>query len=275
MAEKKAKNDRSLRFYNEVLGLERLHYGLWDTGDEFSIAGAKKAQERYEKHLINQIPSGSKSILDVGCGTGVMSGNLMNMGYDVEGLSPDINQQKIFIQKNRSGFHFCRFEDFEPEKQYDCVIMSESSQYIPLNMLFRVAARAVKGNKYLLVCDYFLLNSASGPMAKSGHNLDKFMAEAVKRGFKAIYDEDITERTVKTLDLGKNIADRILLAIDIGTEKIRDRHSFLTRFFKWVLRKKIASFQDDMMLLNSGEFRNNKSYRLILFQLDEMCSNDR
>ena len=268
MAEKKAKNDRSLRFYNEVLGLERLHYGLWNPEDEFSITGVKKAQKRYEQHLIDQIPAGSKSILDVGCGTGIMSRNLIDMGYDVEGLSPDINQKEIFTQQNRTRFHFCRFEDFEPDNQYDCVIMSESAQYIPVNMLFRVAGKAIKENKYLLVCDYFLSNSASGPLAKSGHNLDRFMAEAGKRGFKIIYDEDITDKVVRTLDLGKNIADRILLAINIGTEKIRQKYAFLTRFILWMFRKKINSVQEDMRLLDSEEFKKNKIYKLMLFQLN-------
>ena len=44
------KNDRALRFYVEVLDLERLNYGLWLEDDELSLTNLKKAQKRYEDY---------------------------------------------------------------------------------------------------------------------------------------------------------------------------------------------------------------------------------
>ena len=58
------KNDRTLRFYHEVLGLDYLHYGIWDMEDELTIDNLKKAQQKYEDYIIESIPQDTKKILD-------------------------------------------------------------------------------------------------------------------------------------------------------------------------------------------------------------------
>ena len=35
--------DRALHFYNEVLGLDKLHYGIWLADDELSLTNLKIA----------------------------------------------------------------------------------------------------------------------------------------------------------------------------------------------------------------------------------------
>lgn len=91
-------NDRALRFYHEVLGLEHLHFGLWNYDDELTIERLRGAQKRHEDYLINNIPDDAKRILDVGVETAVMSARLQKMGLDIEGLSPDINQKKYSVK---------------------------------------------------------------------------------------------------------------------------------------------------------------------------------
>ncbi|HSV88250.1 MAG TPA: hypothetical protein VLH61_06375, partial [Bacteroidales bacterium] len=49
------KTNRALRFYFEVLGLDRLHYGLWDEADPLTLDGVRIAQKRYEDFLIEEI----------------------------------------------------------------------------------------------------------------------------------------------------------------------------------------------------------------------------
>ena len=70
-------NSRALKFYSDVLGLEHLHYGIWETGDELTLANLKAAQERYQQSIIDLLPPvDSKKptrVLDVGCGTGELS----------------------------------------------------------------------------------------------------------------------------------------------------------------------------------------------------------
>ena len=263
---KKLKNDRILRIYVEVLGLEYLHYGLWLPEDEISFGNLINAQKRYEKYLIERIPKNSKKILDVGCGTGQMAKHLKELGYEVEGLSPDINQEKIFRRNVGAKFHLCRFEDFVPDIRYDCIIMSESAQYIPLQPLFEVAGQSLREGGHLMVSDYFVLDGASGPLSKSGHNLTQFAREAMRKSFRVVFDEDITADVTKTLDLAKQVSEKAILAADIFTEKTRRKHPYLTRLASFLFRNKIDLLRENMELLNSELFKKNKMYRFFIFQ---------
>jgi MPBQ/MSBQ methyltransferase len=87
-SKRRVKIATSLRFLHEVLGLERLHYGLWD-GEDLDLDGLRAAQERYSERLRSWIPEGVSSILDVGAGVGTDALELSRAGYEVEGLSPD------------------------------------------------------------------------------------------------------------------------------------------------------------------------------------------
>ena len=260
-------NDRSLRFYHEVLGLEHLHYGLWAEADVLSVDKLKEAQQRYENYLIENLPNGARRILDVGCGTSAMCARMHKMGLEVEGMSPDITQKRIFAEKLNIPFHHCCFEDFSAEKKYDCIVMSESAQYIPYERLFKNAAQCVGSNGYLMVCDYFVLNDASGTLAKSGHNLKKFMDSAARNRFKVIKQEDLTEKVTKTLDVMRLYVDKTVLAFDIVTEKFRTKHPHLTRFLFFLFRKKRKAMEEQMELLDSAKFKQNKKYMFLLFQL--------
>ncbi len=264
---KKTKNDRALRFYNEVLDMERLHYGIWLPEDELTVDKFKTAQQRYEDLLVDSIPEGAKTVLDVGCGTGVMSSNLKKAGYDVEGLSPDINQEKNFRKNIDAEFHFCCFEEFTPTKEYDCIIMSESCQYIPIDQLFKVAKKALKKDGKLIICDYFVLNESKGIMSKSGHNIEQFLKEAKNEEFDVIVDKDITDDVTKTLDLSLNFVNKGLLSLEIATEKFVTSHPYLTRLVLWLFRKKIASSKEELVLLDSVEFKKNKLYRFFIMKL--------
>ncbi|MBN1408772.1 MAG: class I SAM-dependent methyltransferase [Calditrichaceae bacterium] len=259
-------NDRTLRFYNEVLGLDRLHYGIWQPDDELTYDNLKKAQIRYEDFLIENIPEGVKTVLDVGCGTGVLSKKLLEAGYAVEGLSPDINQKKVFTENVKAEFHHSTFDKFEANKKYDCLIMSESAQYIKLHRLFENARQSLKQDGYLMICDYFRLEDASGIHGKSGHYFHIFKEQMQESGFKLITERDITDSVTKTLDIAKYFADRAILAADIGTEKIRRKHPHLSKFILWLFRNKIDKVNRQMELIDSKAFKQNKTYRFFLLQ---------
>jgi len=123
-------------------------------------------------------------VLDVGCGTTAMTRRMLSMGLDVHGLSPDETQKKNFTENLDAPFYHCRFEDFEPGERFDCLVMSESAQYIPYAQLFATAKKSLSTGGFLMICDYFVLDNARGTMALSGHNLTKFRIESKKNGFK-------------------------------------------------------------------------------------------
>ena len=262
-------NDRTLRIYNEVLGLDRLHYGIWLTEDELTYDNLKKAQIRYEDFLVENIPDSVKTILDVGCGTGVLSRKLLDTGYQVEGLSPDINQKKVFTENVKAKFHHTKFDKFKPDKEFDCLIMSESAQYIKLNRLFENARHSLKKDGYLMICDYFRLENASGVHGKSGHYFNVFKEHLDQSGFKLISEKDITDSVTKTLDIAKDFANRAILAADIGTEKIRNKHPHLSKFVLWLFRNKIDKMDKQFELIDSVSFKRNKTYRFLLLQANK------
>ena len=261
------KNDSALRFYNEVLELERLHYGMWLENDELTIDKLKEAQIRYENFLINKLPDEVKSVLDVGCGTGILAKNLLEKGFAVEGLSPDDNQQKNFTENIKAPFYHMRFERFEENDKFDCLIMSESSQYIKKKKLFFNAKNALKKDGYLMVCDYFVLEKRDDDFSKSGHKYSRFMKMAKEGGFELLEEIDVTDSVLNTLAIGKEFVDKALLSLDIFTQKIRNRHPRLSRFMKWIFRKKTAKLMKQMILLNTKAFKENKTYRFLLFKV--------
>ena len=66
-------DSRALRFYSDVLGLEHLHYGLWERDEELTLANLKAAQTRYQQAIIDLLPAPPARILDVGCGSNLLT----------------------------------------------------------------------------------------------------------------------------------------------------------------------------------------------------------
>jgi MPBQ/MSBQ methyltransferase len=262
------KDDPVLRIFNEVLRLERLHYGLWTPEEEVSFEQLKIAQKRYEDFLIENIPNGAKRVLDVGCGTGMLAEQLKNRGYDVEALSPDINQKEIVEKRGVFPFHLCCFEDFSPDGSFDCIVMSESSQYIRLPLLFKVAARSLAKDRYLLISDYFTLPGATGALSKSGHDYAELMAEAKSERFELITEKDITNEVAKTLDLARLYTERLMRAAEIYESKLRKSHPYLVGLGLWLFRNKIKTWKGQLDLIDSNKFKETKAYRVLLFRLE-------
>ncbi len=271
MAQSKT-NSRALRFYSDVLGLEHLHYGIWQADDELTLANLKAAQVCYQQAIIDLIPQGSKTVLDVGCGTGELSLRLKNMGFAVEGVSPDINQRASYIEKVGRPFHHCQFEDFKAQQQYDVVIMSESCQYIQIDRLFANLTACLRPSGVWVVADYFVRDNAEGVMAQSGHNFTAFMAQAKQSRLVCKSDRDITQETGKTLDFAKDLVQRGELAARMLKERIAQRSKILNMVVNAILflaRKELVKLEARRPLINSQQFAATKTYRIMQWQLPE------
>lgn len=265
-----AKNDRALRFYHEVLELDRLHYGMWDN-DPMNLDGVRAAQERYENYIIDNIPINISSILDVGCGSGIMSKRLQDKGYEVEGLSPDLFQQKLYQNKVERPFYLTTFEKFQPTKSYDCILMSESSQYINIDLLFTKAKQCLNPNGVLIVCDYFVLDNAVWPFSKSGHNLNQFLNHLEEENFFIIYKKDITESVTPTLDYAKHMVDKYILpSLSLLSEKIEIKHPLTYKVLKFFTKNKLNQFHKEYALADSIEFQKNKKYMYYQCRLNSL-----
>jgi SAM-dependent methyltransferase len=260
-------NDKGLRIYQDVFELERMHYGMWQPDEGLSYDNLKAAQQRYETFLIEHVPEGASSILDVGCGTGVMTRVLLAAGFEAEGLSPDIHQKRIFTEKCDAPFHHTTFDDFVPARQYDCLIMSESAQYINSAKLFANARTALGGDGHLLICDYFVLENATGIFRKSGHDYEPFLQEAEREGWELVENLDITEQVVKTLDAAMLAVNKLRLTLQIISERSREKHPKRFKLLNWLFRKKIDKYEQQILLLDSKRFSENKTYRFLKYRV--------
>ncbi|MDH5766832.1 MAG: class I SAM-dependent methyltransferase [Gammaproteobacteria bacterium] len=266
--EKAIRVNTALRFYHEILGLENLHYGLWNN-DPFTKEGLHTAQERYTEHLISCFPKSVQTVLDVGAGTGATSKKLKNQGYEVEAISPDPYQQYLFKKNSNVKFHLNTFQDFKPGHTFDLILMSESCQYIPMDGLFSNAKTCAAGG-YLLINDYFITDPDNTAMSNSGHPMETFYQKARDYGFELLKEEDITDQAAVSLDLARSWMNRYVLpSLNLVVDSLDKKHPRLVKFLSWLLRKKIQKFNNDLMLLDSEHFKRVKRYKILLFKVPE------
>ena len=280
-----AAQDPLLRFLHDTLGLEHLHYGLWDDGDrELTFAALRRAQERYASRLLEVIATlPVKDVLDVGCGFGTNASLLARHGYRVALLSPD-PYQLARIENGFTAKHLSRFEEFVPTERSDLVLMSESSQYVrELDRLFAVAASALREPGYLLIADYFTRSPRGQrrhPIERSGHPIDELRANARAAGFDLELDEDISEAVLPTLELAARLVDEHLtrtlrdLDVDFTAKCGRTRpfgrwmrrqvkYRALRLAIHWVERRVASDFRPR---IDPEAFRRLKEYRILLFR---------
>ena len=268
--------DNVLKLYSETIQSSFLHYGFWDNPssveiESLTLQDIKNAQLRYIEHLASFIPKDVDSIIDVGCGIGGNTEFLIEKGYTLETLSPDDFQKSIILKKfnHQIPFHHCTFENFNPQKQYDLILQSESACYIKIDEGFEKAREVLCKKGYLLVSDYFIhfQDSSNNLHLKSSHNLEQYLLIAKKYGFTLIKEYDQTENTMITLDYAKYFLKRFIdPAINYGiysSEKSYPKISFLIGKIispKWEKKRK------QLDLIESSLFRKYRKYMVYLFK---------
>ena len=268
--------DHVLKLYSESVRSPYLHYGFWDdpksvSAENLSLHDIVAAQDRYIEHLTSFIPEDVKTILDVGAGIGGNSSYLLNKGYKVEALSPDDYQEQVFAEKYNGEvrFHRSKFEDFNPEKQYDLILESESACYIQIQPGWKTARKTVRDGGYLLASDYFLHhNDGSGDWhIKASHNEKVYMEIGEEYGFKLLREYDQTENTMPTLDSAKAFMERYIYpTVEFSSNYMDKNHSFIMRILKKAFGKRVNEKMKQLSLLDSNEFRKYKRYMIFLFQ---------
>ncbi len=254
-------DDVGLRFYFEVLGLEHLHYGLWDPSDPRTLAGLMRAQERYLDRLLELIPGGVTRILDVGCGAGGNARRLLERGYEVEGLSPDASHGERFRAATGARFHRAKFEDFAAERRYDLILMSESAQYVPLDRLFPSVESALAPGGQLVLSDYFVLERDGSYVTRSGHVHSEFLAAIEAGGFEIEEQEDVTDRAAPSLDLACQLLEQYFFpSVRLGLLRGAQKKPRITRFIARLLRKRLRKLSRRLENLDSDLFRRQKRY---------------
>ena len=195
--------DLQLWVATDLLRLRSLHYGYWANGEavklDFKII--RQAQARYTKLLVNTVPPGVRTILDVGCGVGCNARALTQKGYKVTSISPDANHEKFFSDAPEP-LRFCRskYEDFSSNDRYDLVLMSESQNYFDADTGLTQTRRLLTSGGYLLICGMFRKKDTR-EFDQVRNVEEEYLRKAQQHGFELVERVDITPNVTPTLDI--------------------------------------------------------------------------
>ncbi len=275
----------------QILGVEDLHYGLWEPDLELSLGNIVLAQQRYTEMILQQVAvlladHPAPRILDVGCGTGHMLQLMIERGFAVDAVNPSatLNQQVRARLATMPRTDSKLFEsDFESlpvstscRQQYDLLLFSESFQYIPLPEIFAKSSMLLKPAGKLLICDFFKTDAhcdgAEGDRSFSGgHLLGLFYECVTATPFTLLHDEDLTPRISPNIALlDEWLTQRLLPASRSIDGFLSGRYPRLTALIKWLAQRKLERLRYKYFSGHRSQavFEKYKSYRLLVLQLE-------
>jgi SAM-dependent methyltransferase len=273
----------------QLLGIEDLHYGLWDADLPLSLANFPAAQQRYSDMLLSRLPAPGPQavrVLDIGCGSGRLLRQMLDRGYHADGVVPAAALAREVRARldGWSGYapriFECKFEDLplaDCRRRYDVALFSESFQYIPLPASLPLLQQILQPGGLLMICDFFKTehHGDGGPGDRSfggGHDLRAFYARMAALPFETLEDTDITSRISPNLDLVNDLLmHKVLPASETIGRYLADNRPLLTRLAAWLFRRKLARLRYKYFSghRNRAVFERYKSYRLMRFRLAE------
>ena len=271
----------------QLMQVEDLHYGYWETGEKPSLTNLAQAQARFSEMLIGRIgefvkPGGR--ILDIGCGTGNLLVQLLAQGYEVDGLIPDTYlesqvrerlstyngtyQPTIFSEK------FEQLGDRSDLDAYDLLLFSESFQYIPYVQSVALWPGLMKPDGQVMICDFFKSqhDGDEGPgdgTFRGGHVYDEFLKYIQVQDIPVLLNEDITSKTSPSIELLDDLLmNRAKPALNSIDEYLEARRPILRKLGKWLFRRNIKRVQTKYLSghRSKATFERYKTYRLMVLK---------
>jgi SAM-dependent methyltransferase len=273
----------------QILGVDDLHYGLWDDELELKMTNLGIAQQRYTDNMIAAMPApkpGPVKVLDIGCGTGHVLGQLLSRGYLADGLVPAASLAKLVRKQQakfpdiKSRFFECRFEDLpfnELEHQYDVCLFSESFQYISMEASFELLQKILKPGGIVVICDFFKTehHGDGGPGDGSfggGHAMADFYRKVKDSKFDLVRDEDITKRVSPNLQLVNDLLHNTIKPVGLTLDKyLSDNYPKISWLIKKMLRKKLDRMNYKYFEGHRSKetFERYKTYHLMVLKLKD------
>jgi cyclopropane fatty-acyl-phospholipid synthase-like methyltransferase len=266
--------DVELKLCTDVLKLKSLHYGYWKGIKNVSVKNLKKAQDAYTYKLIDMIPAGVKTVLDVGAGIGDTAIKLVDKGYNVTSLTPEPTQVQIISELGKTYKNISviksKYEDFDIDKKFDLILMSESSNYFPLIKGMKQSIKFIKRGGYLLVAGLFRKKQTK--IFKTWNIIHEWEQQAKNNGLNLLYKEDITDDTAPSMQLAydffKDYAEpAIQILSDYYKKAFKWKAFIISLFFKKELKLVKYILEDDLQYrLDVGQFKKHGRYLIYLFQ---------
>ena len=253
------------------LNTEDLHYGYWPNRKEANVQNLAEAQEAHSQLIIDHVPNKTRSILDVGSGSGNLALKLLNLDYNVDCVIPSefLAEQVAVKLGNRGKIHICGFEKIDDSKKYDLILFSESFQYVKLSESLNKTAKMLNSSGSLLICDFFRRNVPGKSPMGGGHSWNGFLEAVSKHPFNLDVDKDITEETAPTIDLLAQFNTDVLSPIsEMSAEYLLDHYPKITKLFRWKFKKRLEKIHNIYLSgnVNGESFKQFKEYHLLVYK---------
>lgn len=259
------------------LKTEHLHYGYWTADMPVELRNLPKAQENYTDFLKKHIGGNVKTILDVGSGTGHNASLLLEQGYLVDCVSPSdsLSSATRDSLSGRGRLYESTFESLNIDKKYDCILFSESFQYIDLATAFSNMERYLNPGGMVLIADFFRIPADGTSPLSGGHRLEKFRAALAESPFQICGEEDITDFTAPNLQLVDEALQQVAIpSRDLVLDAFRGNYPVSYGIVRFVANlffgKKIAKMQYKYFSgnRNAENFKKYKRYLVFVLKKD-------
>ena len=213
----------------------------------------------------------------MGCGTGQIAKKLLDMGYQVDCVSPCpfLKKQASELLGDKSCVFECSYENLQTVNRYDMVLFCESFQYIDMEQALSKTDKFLKSGGYLLICDIFRKDTPDKTFMGGGHSLTRFYNLIAKSSFRLTENVDITEQTAPNMDLLDDVMESVVRpVVSAGVRFLESRSPIMLKLLRWKYRKKInRAHKKYLEGRKTGEnFKKYKSYQLFLYKRDAQVS---
>ena len=267
----------------QLLQMQDLHYGFWETGEAPDLKNFQAAQDRHSEFLFSHIQPYVKDkskdkLIDIGCGIGITTQKLLAQGYRVDGLVPYAwmaeyarKNAKAYADATKGHIFECGFEDLplaELKEKYAVAFFSESYQYVDLQKGFDMLRQILNKDGHVIIFDFFKRDNVEGvsPIG-GGYSLNLFYDTVKANGFEIVTDIDVTDNLSPNIKLVNDIVNQRLLPFGQTLD------AFLTTKLKWLyklikraMKKKIDKGLFKYKNRTADSFAKYKTYRLIVLK---------
>lgn len=268
----------------QLFQIHDLHYGFWEEGEIPSIKNFLEAQNKHTLFLFKYIEEAINAdkkckLLDIGCGIGITTTKLLEMGYRVDGLVPSswMAQQarkntQQYKDKTRGEIYDCSLEDFPTShlsEKYTLAFFSESFQYVNMQKAFDILNLILSKAGTVIIFDFFARDEVTGksPLG-GGHSIGQFYETVNRNGYTIHTDLDVTENLSPNLTLVNDILVNRVIPFSITLDAfLSARFKFLYKLLKYLFRKKLEKIKYKYsQSRNEENFRKFKTYRLFVLK---------
>lgn len=267
-----------LEIVTRGLGLRSLHFGLWQDGQPLTVKEMARAQAFYTETLIGMFPALAQTVLDIGAGIGDNAIHMAEKGLHVTCISPSTIHQRHFkehVLPEHEDIVFIRstYEELDLDSRFDVVLMSESSNYFPIEHGLERTLRYLKGGGVLVMGA--LMRKDNHPRYEEMHPYQSYLDLANRKGFILKEDVDVTEQVIPTLDLAHSVFQYVPsvaeVLLDFNRRSAGVKYQIVSAIARLFFGRELFLLND--LVFNAGPhktdpepFREHVTYRFLMFE---------